>query len=57
MAQTVTLTVTVSKEVIRKFLVSVCSFTADATKEITKNQGYDDLNKVYLLDNKGVNTL
>ncbi len=37
--------------------MSVCSFTADAAKEITKNQGYDDLDKFYLLDDKGVNTL
>jgi hypothetical protein len=30
---------------------------ADATKEITKNQEYDELDKFYLLNNKGVNTL
>jgi hypothetical protein len=45
------------KDVIKKFLVSVCGFTADATKEITKNQGYDELDKFYLLDEKGVDTL
>jgi hypothetical protein len=35
MAQTQT-TVTL-KDVIKKFLMSVCGFTADAVKEITKN--------------------
>ncbi len=45
------------KDVIKKFLVSVCGFTADATKEITKNQGYDELDEFYLLDDKGVDTL
>jgi hypothetical protein len=45
------------KEVIEKFLVSVCGFTADAAKEITKNQGYDELDEFYLLDDKGVDTL
>ncbi len=39
---------------IEKFLVKVCGFTADAIKEITKNQGYDDLNKLYLLDDSCV---
>jgi hypothetical protein len=43
MAQTQT-TVTL-KDVIKKLLVSVCEFTADAAKEITKNQGYDELDK------------
>jgi hypothetical protein len=58
MAQTVTLTTSVPmKDVVKKFLVSVCGFTADTVKEITKNQGYDDLDKFYLLNNKGVNTL
>ncbi len=37
--------------------MSVCGFTADAAKEIIKNQGYDDLDKFYLLNNKVVNTL
>jgi hypothetical protein len=37
--------------------VSVCGFTADATKKITKNQGYDDLDEFYLLNDKGVDTL
>ncbi len=55
MAQTRT-TVTL-KDVIEKFLVSVCGFTADAGKEITKNQGYDELDKFYLLNDKGVDTL
>ncbi len=55
MAQTQTLAIL--KDVIEKFLVSVCRFTADAAKEITKNQGYDELDKFYLLNNKGVNTL
>ncbi len=45
------------KDVIKKFLMSVCGFTEDATKEITKNQGYDDLDEFYLLNNKGVDTL
>jgi hypothetical protein len=55
MAQTRT-TVTL-KDVIKKFLMSVCKFTADAVKEITKNQGYDELDKFYQLNDKGVNTL
>jgi hypothetical protein len=45
------------KDVIKKFLVSVCGFMADAAKEITKNQGYDELDEFYLLNDKGVNTL
>ena len=45
------------KDVIEKFLVSVCGFTVDAAKEITKNQGYDELDEFYLLDDKGVDTL
>ena len=57
MAQILTLTTTVTKDIIKKFLMSVCGFTADAAKEITKNQRYDDLDKFYLLNNKGVNTL
>jgi hypothetical protein len=57
MAQTVTVTATVTKDIIKKFLMSVCGFTADAAKEITKNQRYDDLDKFYLLNNKGVDTL
>jgi hypothetical protein len=57
MGQTVTLTGAVSKDIIKKFLVSVCGFMADAAKEITKNQGYDDLDEFYLLDGKGVDTL
>ncbi len=51
MAQTQT-TITL-KDIIKKFLMSVCGFTADAAKEITKNQGYDELDKLYLLDDKG----
>jgi hypothetical protein len=58
MAQTVTITATINiKDVIKKFLVSVCGFMADAAKEITENQGCDDLDQFYLLDGKGVNTL
>jgi hypothetical protein len=45
------------KDIVKKFLVSVCGFTADAAKEITKNQGYDELDEFYLLNDKGVNTL
>jgi hypothetical protein len=45
------------KDIINIFLVTVCGFTADVAKEITKNQGYDDLDKFYLLINKGVDTL
>ncbi len=45
------------KDLIKKFLKTVCDFTAEATKEITKNQGYDDLDKFYLLVDKGVDTL
>jgi hypothetical protein len=33
------------KDVIEKFFETVCGFTADAAKEITKNQGYDNLDK------------
>jgi hypothetical protein len=55
MAQTRT-TITL-KDVIKKFHVSVCGFTADAAKEITKNQGYDELDEFYLLNDKGINTL
>jgi hypothetical protein len=55
MAQTRT-TVTL-KDVIKKFLVSVCGFTADAVKDITKNQGFDELDEFYLLNDKGVDTL
>jgi hypothetical protein len=55
MAQTQT-TITL-KDVIKKFLVSLCGFMADAAKEITKNQGYDELEEFYLLVDNGVNTL
>ncbi len=58
MAQTVVLTTSIPmKDIIKKFLVTVCGFTADATKEITKSQGYDDLDKFYLLNDKGADTL
>jgi hypothetical protein len=42
------------KDVIQKFLVTVCGFMADAAKEIPKNPGYDDLDEFYLLADKGV---
>jgi hypothetical protein len=42
------------KDIIEKFLETVCGFTADAAREITKNQGLDNLDKFYLLDNKRV---
>ncbi len=45
------------KDFIKKLLETICGFTADAAKEITKNQRYDDLGKFYLLDDKGVDTL
>ncbi len=45
------------KDLTEKILKTVCGFTAEAVKEITKNQGYDDLDKFYLLNNKGVDTL
>ncbi len=45
------------KDIIKKFLMKVCRFTADAMKEVTENQGNDDLDKFYILNNKGVNTL
>ncbi len=45
------------KDMIDKFLVKVCGFTAGAIKEITKNKGYDDLDEFYLLNNKEVDTL
>jgi hypothetical protein len=38
-------------------IMTVCGFMADATTEITENQGYDDLEKLYLLVDKGVDTL
>jgi hypothetical protein len=57
-ARTVVLTMSVPiKDVIKKFLMTVCCFTEDAAKEITKNQGYDDLDKFYLLYGKGDDTL
>ncbi len=37
--------------------MSVCGYTADAAKEITKNQGYDELDEFYLLNDKGFDTL
>jgi hypothetical protein len=53
MAGTVVLMTSVpTKDVIKKFLETVCGFTADAAKEITKNQGYNDLGNSYLLNNK-----
>jgi hypothetical protein len=55
MAQTQT-TVTL-KDIIKKFLVSVCGLMADAAKEITENQGYDELDEFYLLNDKGVDNL
>jgi hypothetical protein len=45
------------KAIIEHFLKTVCGFTTEATKEITETQGYDNLDKFYLLNNKGVNTL
>jgi hypothetical protein len=45
------------KDLIERFLKTVCGFMADAAKEITENQGYDDLDKFYLLNDKGVDTL
>jgi hypothetical protein len=58
MAQTVNLTTSIPmKDIIKNFLMKVYGFTADAAKEITKNQGDDDLDNFYLLNNKGVNTL
>ncbi len=45
------------KDVIEKILMTVCRFMADAAKEITKNQGYDNLDEFYPLNNKGVDTL
>jgi hypothetical protein len=58
MAQTVVLRRSIQmKDVIKKFLKTVCGFRAEATKAITKNQGYDDLDKFYLLNDKGVDTL
>ncbi len=44
-------------EIIEKFLKTVCRFTADAAEEITKNQEYDDLDKFYVVNTKGVDTL
>jgi hypothetical protein len=37
--------------------MSVCGFAVDAPKEITKNQGYDELDKFCLLNDKRVDTL
>jgi hypothetical protein len=45
------------KDIIEHFLETVCGFMAEAAKEITKNQGYDNLDIFYLLNNKGVDTL
>jgi hypothetical protein len=58
MAQTIVLrTPTQIKDLIKRFLRTVCDFTAEATKEITKNQANDNLDKFYLLNNKRVDTL
>jgi hypothetical protein len=58
MAQTVVFrTPTKMKDLIKKFLETVFGFTAEAIKKITKKQGYDDLDKFYLLNDKGVDTL
>jgi hypothetical protein len=58
MAQTIVLTTSIPmKDVMEKFLVTVCGFMADAAKEITKNQGYDALDRFYLLNYKGVDSL
>jgi hypothetical protein len=45
------------KDLIKRFLRTVCGFTAEATKEITKNQANDNLDKFYLLNNKKFDTL
>jgi hypothetical protein len=45
------------KAIIEHFLETVCAITAEAMKEITKTQGYYNLDKFYLLDNKGIDTL
>jgi hypothetical protein len=45
------------KVIIEHFLKTVYGFTAEAPKEITKTQGHDDLDKFYLLNNKGVDKL
>jgi hypothetical protein len=42
---------------IKKFLKNVCAFSEEAAKEITTNQGYKDLDELFLLNNKGVNNL
>jgi hypothetical protein len=58
MAQTIVLKMPNDmKEIIEKFLKTVCGFTANAAKEIIKNQGYDDLDEFYLLNDKGADTL
>ncbi len=45
------------KVIIEQFLKTVCGFMAEAAKEITKTQGYYDLDKIYLLNGMGVDTL
>jgi hypothetical protein len=58
MLQTVVLrTPAQMKDLTEKVIKTVCGFMAEAVKEIAKNQGYDDLDKFYLLNNKGVDTL
>jgi hypothetical protein len=56
MAQTIVTMSVPMKDIIKKFLETVCGFTADAAKEITKNQVDNELDKFYLLDDKGVDT-
>jgi hypothetical protein len=38
---------------IKQFLIDVCSFSNTAATEITTNQGYDNLDELFLLDDKG----
>ena len=42
---------------IKKFLIDVCSFSDAAATEITTNQGYDNLDELFLLDDKGIDNL
>jgi hypothetical protein len=58
MAQTIAIRTSAQmKDIIKHFLETVCGFTSEAVKEMTKNQGNDNLDKFYLINEKEVDTL
>jgi hypothetical protein len=46
-----------ARDEIKTFLVNVCSFTATVAEAIVDEQGYEDLDKLCRLDDKGANNL